>query len=263
MSRLLAICLIGMWSACSINGAAAEPLFLPHQSNEVELVKGPVRRLIVVTKETIATLSFSRPGELTEKITVHRDDAADAPGETTLYRYNATGYRYNATGQRTGEYIVGDEGELVPMRLYAYGDNGQVFANAAYHQCRTFSALHLYIYDGSGRLVRNVEFASRRLTKRDFQYDQQDESSAPQRIAMGACSRLLIIPMTTGAGLRPLYRNSRTAPAWINSIAMMSMGIASCLSRLIAAIRLRTKPKSRPTNTTREAIGPGARLSGW
>ena len=219
MSRLLAICLIGMWSACSINGAAAEPLFLPHQSNEVELVKGPVRRLIVVTKETIATLSFSRPGELTEKITVHRDDAADAPGETTLYRYNATGYRYNATGQRTGEYIVGDEGELVPMRLYAYGDNGQVFANAAYHQCRTFSALHLYIYDGSGRLVRNVEFASRRLTKRDFQYDQQGRI---ERTATYRNGRLLSLAHYTyddrgriatvvseqpdGAGVDQLYR---------------------------------------------------------
>jgi hypothetical protein len=163
MSRRLALCLIGIWSACSAHGLAAEPLFPLNRSDEAERVTGPVRQLIVSSQETIATLSFSPSGALTQKVTVRRDDPPNAAGETTLYRYDIRGHK-------TGEYVEGDEGDLVPMRLYAYDDNGRLSADAAYHLCRTFSALHLYTYDPKGQLIADLEYASRRLTRREFQY---------------------------------------------------------------------------------------------
>jgi hypothetical protein len=166
MSRRLVLCLIGIWSACSAHGLAAEPLFPPNRSDDAERVTGPVRQLIVASKETIATLSFSPSGALTQKITVRRDDPPNAAGETTLYRYDTR-------GQKTGEYVAADEGDLVPMRLYAYDDDGRLSADAAYHLCRTFSALHLYTYDPDGQLIADLEYASRRLTRREFQYGAQ------------------------------------------------------------------------------------------
>lgn len=59
---------------------------------------------------------------------------------------------------------------MVPLRLYAYDDAGRVIAEAASHQCRTFSALHLYRYDEANRLAEHVRFQSRRLFRRELFY---------------------------------------------------------------------------------------------
>jgi YD repeat-containing protein len=124
--------------------------------------------LSIATRQSITTLSFSRPGELTHKVIRPRDDPSGAMDETMVYRYDPE-------GRRIGEYVIDGDGNAVPLQLYAYIGNGQVFAKAAYHLCRTFSSLHLYAYDESARLVMDTEFASRRLTRREFHYDEKGQ----------------------------------------------------------------------------------------
>jgi hypothetical protein len=156
-------------------------------ANEVERVVGPVRQATVTTKDSIATLSFSSSGELTRKVTGTRTNAVDDAPETMLYRYDTQ-------GRKIGEYVVDSDGEVVPLRLYAYDSKNQLSAEAAYHMCRTFSTVHVYTYDGSGQLTEDVQFESRRLTRREFQYD---EKGRLQHSAMHRNGRLMSVTRYT------------------------------------------------------------------
>ena len=162
VAQTIAAFSIGLWSLWPVRGWVAEAPFRAESAKEVERVVGPVRQATVTTKDSIATLSFSAIGELTQKVTRIRTDPTAV--ETMLYRYDAQ-------GRKIGEYVADSDGEVVPLRLYAYDSEHQLSAEASYHMCRTFSSLHVYAHNGSGQVTEDLQFESRRLTIREFQYD--------------------------------------------------------------------------------------------
>lgn len=165
MAQAIAAFSIGLWSLWPAQGWAIEAPFRVEHANEVERVVGPVRQATVTTKDSIATLSFSSTGELSQKVTRTRAAPMDDAPETMLYRYDTQ-------GRKIGEYVVDSDGEVVPLRLYAYNSNNRLSAEAVYHMCRTFSVVHVYAYDGSGQVTEDIQFESRRVTRREFQYDE-------------------------------------------------------------------------------------------
>jgi hypothetical protein len=56
-------------------------------------------------------------------------------------------------------------------RRYAYDGEGHQRAEAAYHMCGTFSSLHVFSYDGDGRLKEQLTYQFRSLGKRVYDYD--------------------------------------------------------------------------------------------
>jgi hypothetical protein len=158
------IAAFGIGSLWPAHGWTSDASFRVGPANEVERVVGPVRQATVTTKDSIATLSFSPAGDLTRKVTRTRANPTDGATETMLYQYDPQ-------GGKIGEYVADSDGEVVPLRLYTYDSEHRLSAEAAYHMCRTFSALHVYTYDGNGRGTEDLQFESRRLTRREFQYD--------------------------------------------------------------------------------------------
>ncbi|HET6673697.1 MAG TPA: hypothetical protein VFG71_00085 [Nitrospiraceae bacterium] len=142
---------------------AAETAFIAERVSDVARVIGPVHQMTVTTKNSVATLYFSAAGVLLQQVIRNRAAESDDPGETTEYRYDEE-------GRTLGEYVADPDGEVVPLRLYAYNDKHQLSAEAAYHMCRTFSSLHVYRSDEENRIIEDMQFESRRLTKREFQY---------------------------------------------------------------------------------------------
>jgi len=130
----------------------------------VEQASGPVREMHVSTRDSLITLSFAPTGAVQEKVTRDRANPSDDRAERIVYRY------YHS-GKIAGAFFHDADGEVVPLRLYAY-DKGRLAAEASYHQCRTFSSLHLYTYDdASRRLIEDLQYESRRLWRRTFHYD--------------------------------------------------------------------------------------------
>jgi hypothetical protein len=168
IAQAIATFCIGLWALWPAHGWAAEAPFRVEPANEVERIVRPVRQATITTKDSIATLSFSSSGELTRKVTRTRTDTVDDAAETMLYRYDTQ-------GRKMGEYLADSDGEVVPIRLYAYDSEGLLSAEAAYHMCRTFSTVHVYTYNGSGHVIEDVQFESRRLTRREFQYDEKGQ----------------------------------------------------------------------------------------
>ncbi len=150
------------------HGRAVESAFIAERMSEVDRVIGPVRQMTVTTKNSVATLYFSPAGPLLQKVIRNRADESDDLGETT-------DYRYDEEGRKLGEYLADPDGEVVPLRLYAYNDRHQLSAEAAYHMCRTFSSLHVYRSDQENRIIEEMQFESRRLTKREFQYTENSK----------------------------------------------------------------------------------------
>jgi YD repeat-containing protein len=168
LRQITAALLIGLWPlAWSAHGWATDRFF-PTGESELERVIGPVRQATVTTKNSITTLLYSPTGALTRKEVRNRSDSSDDPGETTLYRYDSG-------GRKVGEYIKDSDGEVIPLRLLAYNDEQRIAAEAAYHMCRTFSSLHMYAYDRKSQLIEDLQFESRRLTRRAFEYDAKGE----------------------------------------------------------------------------------------
>ena len=126
--------------ACPGPGWALEDGSIWERRHEPEHASGSVRHMTIGTKETLQTLTFSRQGNVTEKTTRNRTDLSATVEERMLYRYDPA-------GKMTGEFVADSDVEWVPLRLYLYDHEGRLAAEAAYHLCRTFSALHLYQYD--------------------------------------------------------------------------------------------------------------------
>lgn len=180
--------LLGLWPlAWPAHGEAIEPFVTSHQGNELDRVQGPVRQMTVTTKDSITRLHLSSNGALTEKVTRNRADTSDDPGETILYRYDPE-------GRRLGEYVADPDGEVVPLRLYAYNERHEVAAEAAYHMCRTFSSLHVYRSDENNRVVEDVQFESRRLTRRELEYDPKGQI---ERVVMHRNGKLMAMTRYT------------------------------------------------------------------
>lgn len=164
IAAVLIVCGV-VWSS---HGRAVEPAFIAERVSDVARVIGPVRQMTVTTKHSVATLYFSPAGVLLQKVIRNRAAESDDPGETTEYRYDEE-------GRTLGEYLADPDGEVVPLRLYAYNDRHQLLAEAAYHMCRTFSSLYVYRSDEENRIIEDMQFESRRLTKREFQYTEHSQ----------------------------------------------------------------------------------------
>jgi hypothetical protein len=179
---------IGLWPlAWPAHGEAAELSFTTQRGSELEHVRGPVRQMTVTTKDSIVTLRFSSNAVLTEKITRNRADSSHDPDEIIEYRYEED-------GRKLGEYLAEPDGEVVPLRLHAYNDRRQLSAEAAYHMCRTFSSLHVYRSDERNRLVEDVQFESRRLTRWEFAYDSKGQV---ERVVMHRNGKLMAMTRYT------------------------------------------------------------------
>jgi len=130
---------------------------------------GPVRQVTIISETATTIATYDRDGALTEMVSRPRP-AQDEPGaqeqvQKLVYVYSK--------GKRVREMILDPDGQQYLSRRYAYDAAGRKMAEVAYHMCGTFSSLHVFSYDGKGRLQEDLFYQYRSLAKELSEYDER------------------------------------------------------------------------------------------
>jgi hypothetical protein len=131
---------------------------------------GPVQQLASTSGATTTMKTFDRTGALTEAFRRVRPPAEEPEAEEQV---QTLVYLHDSTGKRLREMIVDPDGQQYLSRLYAHDSAGNTEAEAVYHLCGTFSALHVSSYDASGLLREELSYQFRSITKQVYDYDDR------------------------------------------------------------------------------------------
>jgi YD repeat-containing protein len=144
---------------------------VPKESDRMrEGLAGRVRQITTTTGGTATIRRYDPDGALTETVS-RLAPAADEPDAQEQVRKFL--YIYDAQNQRLREMSQDQDGPPYVSRRYAYDAGGRQRAEAAYHMCGTFSSLHVFSYEGDGRLLEQLTYQFRSLGKRVYEYDSQ------------------------------------------------------------------------------------------